>query len=122
MKRDFKDALRKNGEYVTIKYYTRRPGVTNENWQQAEGVVWQYNEVLSLKETVSELTFGDSNVANIMFSKTIFRFPYEDCDFHGSGKRYFFIIDQNGQTYPIDKIVPKVKIKQGYLCWEAWQK
>ena len=119
MKRDFKDALRKNGEYVTIKYYTRRPGVVNENWQQSEGVVWQYSEVLSLKDVVSQLTFGDSNVANVQFGKTNFAFSYENYDFHGNSKKYFSIIDQNGQVYPIDKIVPMVRIKNGYMAWMA---
>jgi hypothetical protein len=122
MKRDFDRALRQDGELITIKYYIKKPTVTSDNWAQSDGVVWQYSDVLALKDTVSELTFGDANVANVMFSKTIFRFGYEGYDFHGNVKRHFQIIDANGQVYPIDKIVPKVRINQGFLCWEAWQK
>lgn len=122
MARDFRKALQQDGELVTIQYKLRKPGIVADQWSESDGIQWQYNEVLCLKEIVSQLTFADSNVANVQFGKTNFYFAYEGYDFHGSVKRYIKIIDSNGQKYEIDKIVPMVKINQGYMAWMAIQK
>ena len=121
-KRDFLRALQKDGTYITIKYYIKRSDITNSNWVKTEGVVWQINDVLCLKEVVSELTFADVNVGNIQFNKNNFRFQYEGYDFHDKNKKYFQIIDENNDVYEIDKIVPTRKIGVTYLAWTAIQK
>jgi hypothetical protein len=117
-------------ELITIIYHTKRPDVTNSNWGKTEGVPWQYNNVKCLKEIISEVKFGDNATANVQFGKTNFRFPYIDhdssgneiiYDFHDKNKRYFTIIDSNGQSYEIDKIVPVGKVGNRYIAWLAVQ-
>jgi hypothetical protein len=109
-------------ELITIKYYMRRPGVTTDKWEKTDGVVWQYNEVPALKETISELVLSDNPTVNTGYGKTNFRFPYIGYDFHGNTKKYFEIIDLMGRSYPIDLIFPQVRIGNRWLNWCGMQK
>lgn len=122
MVRDFKRSLQKDGELITIKYYMRKPGLFVDNWQQSDGVVWQYSNIKCLKEIVSQLTFGDGGVANVIFGKVNFFCDYNDCDFNDNNKRYINIVDERGLIYPIDKVVPMVRIGASYMAYMFIQK
>lgn len=121
-KRDFQKQLQNDGEYITIKYYLKRSGILNEVWSKTDAVQWQYDNVLCLREVISELTFADTGVVPVQLNKINFRFKYNGYDFHDKNKKFFQIIDGNGQTYEIDKIVPTRKMGVTYLAWIAIQK
>lgn len=121
MVRNFEEALRDDGENITIKYYTKKAGVTNENWSMSEGTLGQYTNTASLRKIITGLKFNDNNVANAILNKNNWFVRYSDCDFSNRTKRFITIVDGNGYIYSIDKVIPIQKIGDSYLCWMLMQ-
>lgn len=107
-------------EKVTIKYDLKKTNETNSNW--ATGDTFEYQDVPCLKEIISNVTFADNQTANIVIGKANFFIPYNNYDFHNNQKRNIKIIDSNGMTYLIDKVLPMVPLVHGYVYWMLVQK
>ena len=116
--REFHRSLYADGELISIRYYMQRPNDTNTNWTQANGVMWQIDGILALHKIITPLTFSDGSVASTIISKGDWFVPYQGLDFYGDFKRYFKIIDRNGQIYEIDKVIPFGKYGNGYISWK----
>ena len=116
--REFHRSLNTDGQLVSIRYLMRKPNDVSENWTEANGIMWQIDGILALRKVITPLTFSDGSAVSAIISKGDWFVPYNELDFYGNYKKYFKIIDQSGQIYPIDKVVPFVEYGNGYLSWK----
>jgi hypothetical protein len=107
-------------EKITIKYQIKKATETNQKWTIGEP--GQYENVPCLDETISNAGFVDTQTASTIIGKNNYYIPYVGYEFFNDEKRSISVIDAQGLTHPIDKVLPLVPVINGYLCWILIQK